>query len=1017
MSFNLESRKGNEVNETPEVKVDSEQLSETEETAENFDDCSLNEVQDSKGNEVNAESLEDAEENYDDCEAKLEEMEEKNPESAEEDDDFSDCGKETDDQYAAEAAYTTDGKINKQKNEASEGTKTIDNKIPEAAEKTEGSGEVDENVVDTEPDEDKKLGADDLEKMDDASRVETHEINEDTLSEDISEKVEEDTNTELSDETKERISEEVSDEIDSIAENDKISVADAEEIVEEKKEKITDSVEEQSESMDDEIEQKAEQIAEDDNLTEEEAKEQISEEVSESANEELSDDDIEALVEEKSETIEETVEEKAEEQEAFGAVEETADELEKKKVEQFAEQTRRPLQERIDNALEKEDITVAELGSLRNEQLAELREKIEEKNNIEAELKTKFNEALAKDRDSADYRQTLQEHNNLQDKKAELDVQIAEMEERRNLLHKKSSELRDAQIQKGSNAVAASAAALARFDTLQERYDQTFYAKKINKKELGSIRDDSSVTIKELSVEEASIKQALEAKMDEISEYVISNNMDKYDTAHDSWYQKMQAEYTAMAEKQSRIRYAIVTLDENNKLIDEQIGKDISKSIETPGRTFGSYEVDKHGFVKGDNYKQYIEDWENYSPEFHRVEDKAEVRMISPSSVEGIHVNEYDIDNPSAFWGRERGKTEKTFEEIARHIPEVQSRLNAGENLSDLMEDAEVGSCAAIYFHPDNMPRVVKCGDYYAFQGNGRHRILAARNVGYDIPVKIVGERNSLSEAETHNESKFDAFFAEKADASGLETYQENLDEQAENEKNSILKKEASDVPEEVCVPPRSIIDSAEYTYITDALQDSKVEYRPIQKAAQERTTQEIINRLSGGDNTKGSCSSLALAYAGNKAGYDVLDFRDGESRQFFSSRSSIQKISEIPDVKSIVFNGRDDVETAKQLMANMQEGKEYYLATGSHAAIVRYIGGEYQYLELQHPSDGNGWHTLNEYRLRSRFRCKESREVECASFLIDVDTLSNSDEFKNILGFINTAEAKQVKGGDGNVR
>ena len=62
MSFNLESGKNREINETPpEVNVDSEQLSETEETAENFDDCSLNEVQDSKGNEVNAESLEEAE--------------------------------------------------------------------------------------------------------------------------------------------------------------------------------------------------------------------------------------------------------------------------------------------------------------------------------------------------------------------------------------------------------------------------------------------------------------------------------------------------------------------------------------------------------------------------------------------------------------------------------------------------------------------------------------------------------------------------------------------------------------------------------------------------------------------------------------------------------------------------------------------------------------------------------------------------------------------------------------------
>lgn len=66
---------------------------------------------------------------------------------------------------------------------------------------------------------------------------------------------------------------------------------------------------------------------------------------------------------------------------------------------------------------------------------------------------------------------------------------------------------------------------------------------------------------------------------------------------------------------------------------------------------------------------------------------------------------------------------------------------------------------------------------------------------------------------------------------------------------------------------------------MVDALEKANVEYRPIQLAEQGRTEQDIINRLSGGDMTKGSCSSLALAYAGNKAGYDVLDFRDGDSR------------------------------------------------------------------------------------------------------------------------------------------
>ena len=115
MGTNLESYRSEEINETPEVEDDSEQLSETEETSENFDDCFLNEVQDSNGNEVNAESLEDAEEDYDDCEAKIEETRENNPELTEEDEDFNDCGKETEDQYVVEVTYFTDGEISQEK--------------------------------------------------------------------------------------------------------------------------------------------------------------------------------------------------------------------------------------------------------------------------------------------------------------------------------------------------------------------------------------------------------------------------------------------------------------------------------------------------------------------------------------------------------------------------------------------------------------------------------------------------------------------------------------------------------------------------------------------------------------------------------------------------------------------------------------------------------------------------------------------------------------------------------------
>lgn len=772
MSFNLESGKSKEINETPEVKVDSEQLSETKETAENFDDCSLNEVQDSKGNEVNTESLEDAEEDYDDCEAKMEEMDEKNPELAEDDDDFNDCGKETDGQYVAEVTYAADdeisqeeasaelqeaynecddpedmqqlkgnanenehievhnaevverpensemgeevteeeyeeaqqeldeaqedleaqqeaaqgyqedleNQINKHENEVPEGAENINGEASESTEETESSDEVEKTTEETEDSEAEEIGAEDLENMKDGSKAEASEIDEENLSENVSQEVEEETDTELSDETKEQIAEEVSDEINSEAENNEISAAETEEIIEEKKAEAVEALNEQSEATDEEIEQNADEIAEQDDLTEEEAKEQISEEVSENTGENLSDDEVDAMVEEKSEAIEETIEERAEEREAADSVKETADELEDEKTEQLSEQSERSLQERIDGAFEKEDVTASEINSLRDEHSAELQAKIEEKSTTEAELKTKFDEVLSKEKGTDEYRQSLQEYNALQDKKAELDEQITAMEKQQDLLGKKSIELRDAQIQKGSEAMAASAATLAEVNMLQERYDQTYFDTKADKTELANIRDESCSAIKELSAEKDSIKQAVDAKMDEISKYVTSNSMERYDTAHDLRYRQMSAEYNAMKESYDRIDYSIVKLDENNKAITKLLGDEYASMVELPpssrisevndgtdipGET--NYFIDEakasealSPFKQGNweqltiqEQKQAVEKMADYNAEILGVEDKPRIIYYNaedPCDFGGysakqnaIYINEYNM--------------------------------------------------------------------------------------------------------------------------------------------------------------------------------------------------------------------------------------------------------------------------------------------------------------------------------------------------------------------------------------
>jgi hypothetical protein len=59
-----------------------------------------------------------------------------------------------------------------------------------------------------------------------------------------------------------------------------------------------------------------------------------------------------------------------------------------------------------------------------------------------------------------------------------------------------------------------------------------------------------------------------------------------------------------------------------------------------------------------------------------------------------------------------------------------------------LLDDDRLGRCAQAYFNPDSSKAIEvdeMPGGGYMFNGDGRHRIIAARTYGYDIPVKVVG--------------------------------------------------------------------------------------------------------------------------------------------------------------------------------------------------------------------------------------------------------------------------------------
>lgn len=232
-----------------------------------------------------------------------------------------------------------------------------------------------------------------------------------------------------------------------------------------------------------------------------------------------------------------------------------------------------------------------------------------------------------------------------------------------------------------------------------------------------------------------------------------------------------------------------------------------------------------------------------------------------------------------------------------------------------------------------------------------------------------------------------------------------------DNDKEALTDNENSSINKESKEPIPN-------TFTMAWAQNDKVEYNGVRKLQKELTTEQIIKKLGGGDQTKGSCSSLAFAYIGNRNGYDVLDFRGGISTEIFATTRNIVEIANLDGIESKVIKRANDYKAVKELLTFVEEKKEYYLETGKHAAIIRRGNRGFEYLELQSETE-NGFKKLDSSVLKTRFGCQTSYSVSGTKFeksnvLIDVDSCKNSEEFKNLLGYINTAKDEQNKGEGG---
>ena len=197
---------------------------------------------------------------------------------------------------------------------------------------------------------------------------------------------------------------------------------------------------------------------------------------------------------------------------------------------------------------------------------------------------------------------------------------------------------------------------------------------------------------------------------------------------------------------------------------------------------------------------------------------------------------------------------------------------------------------------------------------------------------------------------------------------------------------------------------------ILNRLENSSIVSNPLVALDAPKSIEQFIADVGGGDLTSGSCASLSFCFAANSAGYEIHDFRGGDSMKFFSSGNNIHLIAQMKNVISNSERSKTPIKTTVSMLKEMPMNEPHILGVGRHAAIVEHTDDGYRFLELQAPQ-GNGWYQLTTQSLARRFGATKTSKYGDQIDLINVDSLKNNEYFSRILTYINTDEGSQKKG------
>lgn len=152
--------------------------------------------------------------------------------------------------------------------------------------------------------------------------------------------------------------------------------------------------------------------------------------------------------------------------------------------------------------------------------------------------------------------------------------------------------------------------------------------------------------------------------------------------------------------------------------------------------------------------------------------------LVNSNDIYGID----DFDQGEDFWNH-HGHTKDEYMSLAEGLPEVNERVANGESLESLREDPNVGACASAYYGSD-MVKVDATDEGYEFDSDGRHRVKAAQELGYDVPVQVKNSEQMDREPDQCNLYKEDETQSQHNQDNASDLTADNLQQNSSNENN-----------------------------------------------------------------------------------------------------------------------------------------------------------------------------------------------------------------------------------------